>query len=92
MSFKKVYKVYDVHTTTKMNFYRKSSTPLIINSSQITTFYLYDSSPDMSTEHKEYYKKIFDTEFENLGIFEVTFSDNQTHLIIGKKDIINTIH
>ena len=59
-----------------------SSIDLVINTSQIASIELYDSTPNLIFhKDKEKYSKIFDT--NDLSIFDITLSTGKDYLIIG---------
>lgn len=54
---------------------------MIINTSQIASIDLYDSSPLLTNVDKEFYSKKFNT--NDLSIFDVVLSTGKNYLIIG---------
>ena len=80
-----------VHTIASgvTTIYFRSSGSIVINTSQIVSIDLYDSSPMLYEDDKKKYLEKFDT--NDLSVFDVTLSTGKNYLIIGPKKAYDNI-
>ena len=72
--------------------YTLKNEDLIINTQQIVSIKAINFTPKMSEKsQQEKIEKIYDTKFENLGIFDIYFSDETCKTIIGPKSKFENI-